>query len=165
MKEIPLTKGYVALVDDEDYDDLMRWKWSAKEAKNTVYAMRKYRKDGKQITITMHRQLMGAPKGMEVDHIDRDGLNNQRSNLRLATHRQNAYNATPQKNKYGYRGICLHKPSGLYQAQITAKGRFISLGYHKTPEDAARAYDAAAREHHGEFATLNFPEAVIPVGY
>lgn len=165
MKEIQLTKGYVALVDDEDYDSLMRWKWTAKESKHTVYAYRKYRKDGKQYTITMHRQIMGNPFGAEVDHIDRDGLNNQRENLRIATHRQNAYNATPQANKHGFRGVYLHRKSGLWQSQITAKGRKISLGYHKTPEDAARAYDAAAREHHGEFATLNFPEAVIPVGY
>lgn len=157
VKELPLTKGYVAIVDDEDYEFVSQWKWSAKVQKNTVYAFRKYRKDGKQITISLHRQLMGNPPGMEVDHIDRDGLNNRRINLRLATHQQNAYNATPQKNRSGYRGVTWYKPYKKWVVVLMKDGKKHHVGYFDNPEDGGRAYDKAARELHGEFATLNFP--------
>lgn len=157
VRELPLTKGYVAIVDDEDYELLSQWKWSAKVGTNTVYAYRKYRKDGKQIPVPMHRQIMGFPENLEVDHIDRNGLNNQRANLRLATHRQNAYNAKPRKNKSGYRGVTWYAPYEKWVAVIMNRGKKHFLGYFDDPAEGGRAYDEAARNLHGEFATLNFP--------
>src|SRR5690606_21975431 len=106
--------------------------------------------------VPMHRQIMGFPEGMEVDHIDRDGLNNRRSNLRLATHHQNAYNAQKRKSRSGFRGVTWYAPYQKWVAVIMHQGKKHYLGYFDDPADGGRAYDEAARKLHGEFATLNF---------
>ena len=99
-----------------------------------------------------------VPPGMHVDHIDRDTLNNRIENLRVASAGQNALNAPVRKNnRSGFRGVSLHKPSGKFQAFLSADGKRRWLGHFNTPEEAARAYDKAAKELHGEFASLNFP--------
>lgn len=103
-------------------------------------------------------------KGERVDHINHDKLDNRRENLRLATHQQNKWNVPKQKHRDGrqptsqYKGVSLYKSNGKWTASIKAGERNIRLGYFLTEEEAARAYDAAAREHFGEFAYLNFPE-------
>lgn len=106
--------------------------------------------------ILMHRAILGASDGVYVDHINGNKLDNRRSNLRIATPQQSAYNTT-KPNKNGYRGVTLHagraKP---YQASIHLNGRKKSLGYYATAREAAAAYDAAALLHQGEFAKLNF---------
>lgn len=164
MKEIPITKGYVALVDDEDFDWLSQWKWQARFIPGrTVYAQRTQRLTpgvhGLRKTITMHRAIMNAPDGLDVDHVNLDGLDNRRANLRLCTPSQNAYNVGVRPHsRSGYKGVRFHKQSGLWRARITVAGVVISLGYHNTAEDAARAYDAAARREHGAFARVNFPD-------
>jgi hypothetical protein len=151
MAEVPLTQGKVALVDDEDYEYLSQFKWYAQKSETTWYAARHPTKNK---TVRMHRVLMDDPQGLEVDHEDRDGLNNQRYNLRVATHAQNGRNRRPHTNKTsGYKGVYWQKASGRWIVQI-------QLGSYDTAEEAARMYDEAARRYHGEFAYLNFPEEI-----
>lgn len=144
-----LTKGYVASIDPEDFTEIDKHSWHAKVKRcGKVYAART--SDG---MTRMHRQIMGASQGIEVDHKDNNGLNNCRSNLRLATKAENRRN-TPKSAKAIYKGVFKHR--NRWQAAITV-GRKIYLGTHATPEDAARAYDVAALKYYGEFACINFP--------
>lgn len=152
-----------AVVDDADYERVSQYRWhTGTNLAGTLYAYRTGRKDdgplaGKQIP--MHREILAPPAGMDVDHIDRDGLNNQRGNLRAATRTQNNGNSRPKRPGRPYKGITQDKKHGGWKAQITkGKGRNIYLGYFNDPADAARAYDRAAREYFGEYARLNFPE-------
>lgn len=157
MKTIPLSKGYEAIVDDEDYEWLNQWKWYALVTGNTVYAVRSYKEDGKKITILMHRLITDAPDGMVVDHINHNGRDNRRTNLRVVTGRENNLNSRLRKdNPTGYRGVRQWMNRPRWNARIRVDGRDIHLGYHATPEDAARAYDQAAKKYFGEFAQLNF---------
>lgn len=152
-KEIPLTKGYVAIVDDEDYPILSRYKWQVSLRETNIYAVT----DINRKRIYMHRMIMGEPKGMTVDHRDGDGLNNRRSNLRIATRRQNVINRLrllPNRASK-YRGVFRITKSPSWRAQIFVKGKSIYLGSFATEEAAALAYNAAALQYHGEFAVLN----------
>lgn len=162
MKQIPLTQGKFALVDNEDYDILIQWNWYAVKKENTFYA----RSNPKQgITpIRMHRLIMGLNIGDErvIDHINHNGLDNQKHNLRICTQSENGRNRRPNKNKILPKGVIfVNKPKQkYYQAQIIVKSKFIYLGCFKhTPEgiiEAAKCYDEAAKKYHGEFANLNF---------
>ena len=164
MKEIKLTQGKVALVDDVDYDVLNQFKWFAHKGgdDNTYYAGRSIKINGNYKQIWMHRIIMETPNNLQVDHIDHNGLNNQRSNLRNCTHHQNHMNLI----NYGiskYRGVSYfadpigHKRIKKIRATITLNNKIIYIGLFKTEEEAARAYDAKAKELFGEFANLNFP--------
>jgi hypothetical protein len=106
----------------------------------------------------MHRQIMQAPAGLDVDHINGDRLDNQRGNLRIATRQQNCWNTTKRKGNYTspYKGVSWRR--GQWAAYITVSNRQRPLGKFADPIEAARAYDCAAREMFGEFAYLNFPE-------
>jgi hypothetical protein len=157
-KEISLTQGYVAIVDDEDYDRVAAFKWSADVKRNTVYAKRTIRLDGRKMTLRLHAFLTGLPY---VDHRDGNGLNNTRANLRQATNAENQRNRGLQSNNTsGYIGVSFDRARCAWYAHIKADTVMRNLGHHATPEEAARVRDAAARELHGEFARLNFPEAV-----
>jgi HNH endonuclease len=148
---IPLSQGQSALVDDEDFEWLSKYKWGFYGPKN--YAQNGAR-NRKPQTILMHRLILDAPKGLVVDHIDGNGLNNQRSNLRLATRRQNAHNRPKQaNNQSGFKGISKHHRR--WKATIRANGKCIYLGLFKTAELAGAVYDQAALKFHGEFARMN----------
>ena len=159
MREIPLSRGYVALVDDADYELVMAaGPWHANPGARTVYAQHnRRRKGGGWSSQSLHSFLTGWPR---VDHENGNGLDNQRSNLRPATSGQNSANrgANTNNSAAGYKGVQPNRTRGLpWRAQIGAARKKYHLGLFATPEAAARAYDAAARELHGEFARTNFP--------
>jgi hypothetical protein len=153
--EIPLTRGLVAVVDAEDVERVLAaGKWQALVGDHTTYAQRNVYEQGQRRTVLLHTFLTGWPR---VDHRDGNGLNNRRSNLRPATARQNMQNRRIQSNNTsGYKGV--GRQWNRWRATIQIDGRQVHLGTFGDPADAARAYDAAAREHFGEFARLNFPE-------
>lgn len=156
MKTIQLTQGFVALVDDADFERVSAHKWCANRNRHTVYA---YRKDSRR-TVYMHRFVCGVidPK-VKVDHEDHNGLNCQRYNLRVATNAQNNMNQKKRSDGLSskFKGVCWHKRYGKFQADIRLNGKSKFLGMFVSELDAALAYDAAAREHFGEFALCNFP--------
>jgi len=153
MKEIKLTRGCVALVDDEDFEYLSQWKWYAGGREGNIYARRSISKHKK---ILMHRLIMNTPDDMEVDHRDRNKLNNQRSNLRNCNHLQNMVNREPEGASQ-YKGVSFAYRRGkkLIVSQIRIEGKSTHIGYFKTEEEAARRYNEKALELHGEFAYLN----------
>jgi hypothetical protein len=153
--EIPLTHGLCALVDDLDVRFVQPYTWWALIQQHTTYAVREIRKpDARRTTQRMHTLLTGYKL---TDHINGDGLDNRRANLRPANSRQNTHNRRKMPaSRSRYKGICLHRP-GSWQARLRPGERTVSLGYFTSEEAAARAYDAAAREAFGEFACLNFP--------
>lgn len=158
MREIQLTQGFVTIVDDEEFENLAGYRWFAHRGKTTVYAYRRGpRTPGKQPCILMHRVIARASGDQDVDHRDGDGLNNQRTNLRLANDSQNAANRTRlTSNTSGRRGVTWHRKLRRWQVSIKKSRKAIYLGLFDDLDDAARAYDVAARELFGEFARPNF---------
>ena len=160
MKTIPLTQGKVAFVSDEDGARIAAHRWYAYLDKRVGrwYAMRKVRCGSQWYTQSMHREVMGLSHSdpAVVDHKDRDNtLLNTRENLRV-TVSQNQQNVGKYKNNTsGFKGVSFHKGTGKYQPRIRVKGELISLGVFSSPVEAALAYDAAAVQHHGEFAVTN----------
>lgn len=155
MKEIQLTKGQIALVDDEDFEWLNQRKWWAKRHRNTFYAHCRMIETGK--IVLMHRLILDLtdPK-IQTDHKDRNGLNNQKYNLRVATNSQNTANRKSFKNSTSkYLGVRLHKRDNIWEANIQKDGKLMYIGRFKTEEDAALAYNKVAQKLHGEFANLN----------
>lgn len=159
MITIPLTRGKVALIDDEDFDVVKKYKWHACPSHRGLYAITNVRRNDKRTTIGMHRLILGL-KGKDVcDHINHDGLDNRRSNLRAATPLENGRNKLrPTSNKSGYKGVFLIESSGMFRALIKDNAKQLHIGCFSCAEDAARAYDQKAEEIHGEFACLNFPK-------
>ena len=157
MKEVPLTQGRVALVDDEDYELVSRYKWCATHMHGKWYAIRSVNRDGKKTSEYMHIVIaQSRGKGMTVDHINGDGLDNRRANLRMATMQQQSHNRAKSRNTLNlFKGITVNGKG--WKAQSACDGRKYYLGTFATPQEAALAYDAKARELHGEFARLNFP--------
>jgi hypothetical protein len=145
MKEIILTQGKVALVDDSDYEDLITYKWHAARDHNTFYANRLVKVGKVKTTIGMHRQILGFPTGLKTDHIDGNGLNNQRSNLRAVTNRENLQNMHIQKSRK-YPGVCIRKRWGTWIAYIKINGKRRHLGSFKEEGSAYSAYMAAVGE-------------------
>lgn len=153
MKTIPLTQGKIALVDDEDYERVMSLgPWAAVNKDGQWYAYAN-RRPG---TLKMHRVIMDPPADRDVDHEDRDGLNNVRSNLRVATRTQNNGNAGVRNdNTSGFKGVVRDNSRGCWKAQIGVKGKARFIGRFADPAEAAMAYDVAALAYFGEFALTN----------
>lgn len=151
---VPLTRGYFAIIDAADAGLVARHLWCAVPGGKGWYARTSVWKDGKQVALFLHQLLCDEGSPM-VDHWDRDGLNCRRSNLRPATRSQNAANCLPRGDRL-LKGVTLYKP-GVWLAQISFQRKRRHIGYFDTPEDAAAAYDAKARELHGEFARTNDP--------
>ena len=155
---VALTKGQHAFVDLEDFAWINRHKWSAYWNGHKWYAGRTEK--GK--AILMHRQIMHAPKGSMIDHIDGNGLNNCKSNLRFCTSHQNNCNRRPGGKSSQYKGVYFDKRRRKYYAVAQYKSEQIEFGPFDNEIDAARAYDRAAIQYHGEFAYLNFPHEWPP---
>lgn len=165
MREIPLSRGFVALVDDEDYELVSQYRWFAvcggsdrkgPEQDRRYYAVG-YRPGGgrRGPRVQMHRLISGNPVGLVVDHANQNTFDNRRANLRVCTQKQNLGNRKISKrNTSGFTGVGKKTPNGLYRACIAKQ----YIGSFQTPEEAARAYDSAAIERWGEFARPNFPD-------
>jgi hypothetical protein len=152
MKQIELTQGKVALVDDEDYEWLSQWKWSYSHG----YALRNRPGRGqKHAHIYMHREILKPPDNMESDHINGNRLDNQKENLRICNSTQNKGNACIRSdNTSGHKGVFWNKYRQKWQAQIEKKGKNNNLGLFINMEDAIKAYEKAAAEYFGEFARI-----------
>ena len=149
--EIPLTKNKVTIIDDEDYDLVKDYKWHAAKGHKQWYAYRSGRINGER---AMHRLILGdICKGKEVDHINHNGLDNRRSNLRPCTHAENHYNQRKtRKTASGYKGVYWHKKAGKWAAQIMIDGRQRHLGLFVNEGNAVKARNQAAKKYHGAFA-------------
>jgi hypothetical protein len=156
-REIPVTGGHVALVDDCDYERVSAVKWYMhKNRGGGIYARGRVGPE-RRLTL-MRRFILGATGAESVDHRDGNTLNNTRENLRLATTSQNMMNSAPKKGRR-FKGVFRYNRGPRWLVLIGVDGRQRRVGVFDSEEDAARAYDGAARKLHGEFARLNFPEA------
>lgn len=155
MKYIPLTNSdQKAIVDDEDYELVMQHRWYINGA---GYAQTSI--NGRDIS--MHRFIINAIQGQEVDHKKQDRLNCQRKNLRFCTHSQNIANDGPKaNNKLGVKGVDLLPKTGKYRATIRVNYKKIHIGNFDTLREAAQAWNEAAKEYFGEFAYQNDLEAL-----
>lgn len=159
MKQVQLTQGKVALVSDSDWALVCKYKWHAhKGSHKTWYATfcQRYGSGGKlKRFIRMHRLIKDAPKNLEVDHRNGDGLDNRRSNLRLATHKQNSHNKTKHKdNASGFKGVSWDKRNSRWVVSIMVDGVYYFLGRFGSKINAAAAYAKAAHRLHGRFAKI-----------
>ena len=160
MKKIKLTQGKFALVDDQDYEFLMQWKWYAEKYYNKLFYAHRHSNKINYIIIQMHRVIAERMnldvESKKVDHVDRNGLNNQRNNLRISTNSQSQMNQGIRKdNTSGYKGVSWNRRLKKWHSQICYRHKRIHLGYFDDKEDAARAYNEAAIKYHKEFAVLN----------
>jgi hypothetical protein len=164
MKEIPLTKGFVALVDDEDYETLMQvpWCWDAGYVLTTT-STETFKEAFGDLGITtsrisMHRRVMKAAKGVEIDHWNGVTTDNQKTNLRPTSHANNMKNRVSRVGTSKFKGVCWTLGKCKWQVYITTDGVRQHLGFFFEEVLAALAYDRAASKQHAEFALLNFPE-------
>ncbi len=157
-KTIELTQGQFAIVDDEDYKGLNKYKWRAQYIKSTgsFYAVRTDCSEKKQEKIYMHRQIMNTPKGMHTDHKSHNTLNNRKHNLRVCTSSQNFMNSKTYFNNHsGITGVSWHKRDKRWQAMITINKKQIHLGYFKNKQEAIKVRKKAETKYFGEFASNN----------
>lgn len=164
---IKLSKGMFAEIDDDDAAIVLAHIWHALPSQHdeeilTWYAVTNISNDaGGYNSLSMHRLLINPPKGFQVDHKDRNGLNNKRNNLRLATCAQNSQNKRKRKNSASlYKGVWFYVKYNTWRALIRIKNKLKIIGRFNTEEEAARAYDYEALKHFGEFARLNFPDEI-----
>jgi hypothetical protein len=158
MKTIKTNNSELLIfVDDEDYDNLCQFTWTIYKDYNKFYAFHNIKVNGKQKNTKMHRLISKAKRGEIVDHIDGNGLNNQKLNLRICTHQENLRNRTKQSNNSsGYKGVTWHKGDKKWQAQALINKKMKYLGSFDTPEEAAIAYDRFIIENFGEFGITNY---------
>ena len=152
-KEIHLLRGQIAIVDDSDYEELMRYRW---HANSYGYAVCSLFNKSKETRLFMHRVIMNPPADMQVDHINGNKLDNRRSNLRVCTRAENSKNRKKQStSRNTYKGVEWSKDHNAWRAKIRVGLRRLTLGSFKTEKEAAMAYNEAALRYHGEFAQLN----------
>ena len=154
----PLTKGYSTIIDEEDLELISQKSWHALLTKTGARANTNVKREDGYINVDLGRFLLGLKPGdkREVDHINRNTLDNRRCNLRIVTKAQNAKNKSISRdNTSGYNGAQWHKTDRKWRARIGTDGKQIFLGNFDTREDAAHAYNKAAKKYHGEFASLN----------
>jgi hypothetical protein len=160
VKLIPLTQGQFAIVDDFDYLWLSKWKWRALKTQREFYAVTWGRPHGAPYSLAMHAIILGTNGG---DHIDGNGLNNTRRNLRPSTTSQNGVNRRLNRNSNsGFKGVTWRASRKHWRAVIKAHGRAMDIGTFKDPTEAAMAYDSAAIKLFGEFARTNAMLGLIP---
>ena len=160
-KTIPLTQGKVAIVDDEDYEELSKYKWCVHKEHEYWYAVCTVNNKKNKGMTKMHRAILGFPEGKQIDHINHNGLDNRKENLRVCTHAENLYNRKKSKNNTsGLKGVSHRMRNRLHKWEASIKHcqKTIYLGCFTDKNDAGRAYDKKARELFGEYAVLNFPE-------
>lgn len=148
MKKITLNQGKFTIVDDENFEWLNQFRWTFSNGRVIRW------ENGK--TIYMHRIIMNAPIGTEVDHINQDATDNRKENLRVCSHQQNRFNEKIRKNNSsGFKGVSYRKDYGKWRSYIVFNNKQINLGSYNTKGEAARAYNKAAIKYHGEYAALN----------
>jgi hypothetical protein len=153
---VPLTKGYEAIIDASDVALVSQWLWYAQISKRTVYAIAdNFDENGRRQTLRMHRLVTAPPADMQIDHINGDGLDNRRANLRVVTLAENSRNQRLAKNSTsGFKGVTWHKCKSKWIARIVLNRKTIHLGYFSTPEAAYEAYSKASIELHGQYGRL-----------
>lgn len=152
MRLINLNTGGHAIIDNEDYSLVSQFKWYLLNKGRTKYVHNQYGQ-------LLHRVVMKCVKGdgKVVDHKDHDGLNCQKENLRICTHKENQRNVRSHKDSTSkYLGVCWHKKKKKFEVRVRVEGKNIRLGYFFNETEAAKAYDVAAKKHYGEFANLNY---------
>lgn len=152
--KISLSQGKFAIVDEDDFENLMQWKW---HYTNTGYARRNDKTNNRK-AIKMHRYIMDAPEGMDVDHINGNGLDNRKSNLRIVTHQNNQFNMRSNRGSSKYKGVSFDKQTGLWRAYICISGKLKALGRFSCERQAGETYNKSTKELHGEFCRLNIIE-------
>ena len=157
MKEITLTQGKIALVDDEDFERLNQYSWCAISQDHRWYAARGVFIENKWKTMLMHREIMNASNGVKIDHRNSHGLDNQKYNLRVATSQQNAQNIknSHKDNKYKIKGVSWNRQHKKFEARIRVNGKKLLLGLFNVLGDADSAYRIAEEKYFGEFTRGN----------
>lgn len=157
MKLVSIHGGYFAQVDDEDFEWVSAIRWHIMRGRKTVYAATNVRREGGGYrTVAMHRMINRTPQGLHTDHIDGNGLNNTRANLRTATRTQNGQNRSPNNGAVSaFKGVHWNRRKGRWVASIRVNKKSVYLGMHRSEVEAAAAYSRAAEQYFGEFARIN----------
>lgn len=161
MKEIQLSQGFVTFVDDEDFERANQFKWFALKGTSTYYAQRNITINGKHACQYLHHFILNyvkvTGKRIITDHINHNGLDNRKINLRLCTFSQNRMNQIPYKDRTSiYKGVDFYSSRNVFRTRIVFNGKHKHVGYFKNEIDAAKAYDINAKKYYGEYANLNF---------
>jgi len=165
VREIPLTQGKIALVDGEDYERVNQYKWQVAKRKNCWYAIHDFKKHMKDKTdaVLMHRFILSSKKGEEIDHINNNGLDNRKSNLRKVSHSQNMMNQRKTHGTSKYKGVSWITEKKKWDVRLQYNKKQIRMGYFIDEIEAAKCYDNLAKAIFGEYARLNFPETTEKV--
>lgn len=165
MKIIKLSRSCFAIIDDVDYKLISQSKWyvSKKAGEGVSYALTRIRRNSEMVTVYMHSLINRTPDGFDTDHINRNGLDNRRSNLRTTTRAQNSQNASKQKGRFSsdYKGVYWAKKNKRWLAQINPNNRTVHLGSFEDEIMAAKAYDSAALKYYGEYSRTNFNDLIL----